>query len=312
MGAVVDDGVSDITSIWKYIPDGYIDAITVANTSPDVTDKAGEGTLSGDYSGITQVSSVWSWTGLDQSYADFAPSTATNEELDATKDLRFNGAGGLVVLNAPINMGAGKLQFSSYYTVKSADGLNATWTGGGIEVDADKSVLWQVNGVASDALHKIGAGTLHVNAEGNNEGSLNVGDGTVILDQRADADGNKQAFSSVTLVSGRPTVVLSDADQVASSDSLNITGYTREDVSFNTFSGSNPNGTPGSIYVYKNPYTKDTEYFQLNTSSYWYFPTDKSSTSTWTYLGTDADAAVDYRLTQLNRLGVSRLSGRNG
>jgi len=338
-GAFVNDQAYGTQSLWEYIPDGYIQNIITANTSPDVVDVAGNGTVFWDNTAITQYGSSWSWAGLDSAYASAAPSTATNAELDATKDLRFNGAGGLITLNTPINMGAGKLQFSNNYTVASADGVNATWAGGGIEVDADKEVLWQVNGLASDALHKIGAGTLHINAVGKNPGSLNVGEGTVILDQQADSSGNKQAFSSVTLVSGRPTVVLNDESQVATDQiffgyrggrldlngntlsfkkinhtdsgatlvnhsdkdaTLNITGYTAADVPFYTYTGKNPKGTPGSIYVYKNPYTKDTEYFQLNTTSYGYFPTDKSSTSTWTYLGTDADEAINHRLTQLN------------
>ena len=339
---VVDDGTGYGTiSLWDYIPDGYIQNITAARISPDVVDSAEGGAIFWNDNAITQQNTAWSWTGLDQRYASVAPATASNEELDATKDLRFNGAGGQITLNGPVNMGAGKLQFSNNYSVSSAAGVNATWAGGGVEVDAGKKVLWQVNGLANDALHKIGAGTLQVNAEGINPGSLNVGDGTVILDQQADASGNKQAFSSVTLVSGRPTVVLQDADQVATSNiyfgyrggkldlngnaltfkkinhtdsgatllshsdsqiaTLNITGYTTADVPFYTFNGSNPKGTPGSLYVYNNPYNKDTEYFQLNTSSYWYFPTDKSSTNIWTYLGTDGDAAVNYRLTQLNQ-----------
>lgn len=334
-----DSGLYKKRAIAGYIPGDFIASVQAANTSADVVDMAGNGTIFWDDSAITQYGSSWSWAGLGSAYASVAPSTATTAELDATKDLRFNGAGGLITLNAPINMGAGKLQFSNNYTVASAEGVNATWAGGGIEVDADKEVLWQVNGLASDAMHKIGAGTLHINATGKNPGSLNVGEGTVILDQQADASGNKQAFSSVTLVSGRPTVVLNDATQVSTDQiffgyrggrldlngnalsfrkinhtdsgatlvnhsdtaaTLNITGYTAADVPFNTFQGSNPKGTPGSIYVYNNPYTKDTEYFQLNTSSYWYFPTDKSSTSTWTYLGTDADKAINHRLTQLN------------
>ncbi|WP_425011626.1 S6 family peptidase [Pantoea agglomerans] len=334
-----DSGLYRKRAVAGYIPDDFIASVQATNTSPDVVDMAGNGAINWNDTAITQYGSSWSWAGLGSAYASVAPSAATTAELDATKDLRFNGAGGLITLDAPINMGAGKLQFSNNYTVTSAEGVNATWAGGGIEVDADKKVLWQVNGLASDALHKIGAGTLQINAKGVNAGSLNVGEGTVILDQQADASGNKQAFSSVTLVSGRPTVVLNDANQVTSDQiffgyrggrldlngnalsfrkinhtdsgatlvnhsdtaaTLNITGYTAADVPFNIFQESNPKGTPGSVYVYDNPYTEDTEYFQLNTASYWYFPTDKSSTSTWTYLGTDADEAINHRLTQLN------------
>lgn len=339
VGYDADSGLYRKRAVAGYIPGDFVASVQAANTSPDVVDSASKGTLFWNNDAITQSEITWSWSGLDSAYATAAPSTATTAELDATKDLRFNGDGGLITLSTPINMGAGKLQFSSDYTVTSASGVNATWAGGGVEIDAGKKVLWQVNGLASDALHKIGAGTLHVKAEGVNSGSLNVGDGSVILDQQADTSGNKQAFSAVTLVSGRPTVVLSDEHQVATDQiffgyrggrldlngnaltfkkinhtdggaklvnhsdttaTLNITGSMAADVPFYTFSSSNPKGTPGNIYVYKNPYTKDTEYFQLNTASYWYFPTDKSSTKTWTYLGTDADEAINHRLTQLN------------
>lgn len=45
-------------------------------------------------------------------------------------------------------------------------------------------------------------------------GGLNAGDGTVILNQRKDTKGNVQAFNSVNISSGRPTVILSDDKQV--------------------------------------------------------------------------------------------------
>ncbi|WP_158782124.1 S6 family peptidase [Pantoea sp. BAV 3049] len=353
--SISNNGIYRKVSGAEYIPDNYIANILAANTSADVTDSAEKGELQWSPTSILQGETSWAWQGLAENYKNITPSAASSEELDATKDLRFNGDGGQIILTDAVNMGAGKLQFSNNYQVKSADGANSTWVGGGIEVDADKTVLWQVNGLADDALHKIGEGTLQINARGINQGSLNTGDGTVVLDQQADADGNKQAFSSVTLVSGRPTVILNDADQVATGNiffgyrggkldlngndlsfkqinhtdsgamlvnhntataaTLNLTGYNSADVPFQKFSESNPKGTVGSIYIYPNPYTKDTEYFQLNKSSYWYFPTDKSSTATWTYLGTDADAAIDYRLAQLNKtvfrgfLGDSDSSG---
>ncbi|HEM6885423.1 TPA: autotransporter outer membrane beta-barrel domain-containing protein, partial [Citrobacter amalonaticus] len=55
---------------------------------------------------------------------------------------------------------------------------------------------------------------LKVNGTGINPGGLNVGEGTVVLAQRPDSDGNVQAFNNVSIVSGRPTVVLSDDKQV--------------------------------------------------------------------------------------------------
>lgn len=327
------------TSYVEYIHDGVIASVIAANTSPDVTDTASDGTILWTADAITQASYRWAWQGLAAEYKSTAPSAASNEELDATKDLRFNGEGGLIVLDDAVNLGAGKLQFSSDYTLTSADSVNATWVGGGVEVDAGKTVLWQVNGLADDALHKIGDGTLHINATGVNEGSLNTGAGTVILDQQADASGNKQAFSSVTLVSGRPTVVLADAEQVSTENiffgyrggtldlngndlsfkkinhtdggatlvnhsdtaaTLTLTGYGLEDVVFNTWGASYP-GVVGNIYKYGNPYSKQAEYFQLLAAYYDGYPIDQTSSSTWKYLGTDPDVARIYRLDQINQ-----------
>lgn len=194
-----------------FIQDKFVSEVIAANTDPDVTDIRSDGIISWNKDAITQGTNSWAWHGVET----LLPSDATNNALDATKDLRFNGEGGTLVLDQSINHGAAKLQFSNDYRVTSADGQNNTWVGGGIDVDAGKTVLWQVNGLAGDALHKIGEGTLHVNANGVNGGRLNVGDGRVILDQQADENGLKQAFSTVTLVSGRPVVVLSDKDQVA-------------------------------------------------------------------------------------------------
>lgn len=196
--------------------DALINSVIAANSDPDVTDNHQEGNIHWRSAAIIQGANEWRWHGLDDSYASLAPSAASNEALDATKDLRFNGEGGTLILDHAINMGAGKLAFAADYLLRSADGENATWAGGGVEVEKDRSVRWQVNGLEGDALHKIGAGTLLINASGINKGALNLGDGTVILDQQADEHGAKQAFSSVTLVSGRATLRLNSADQLRS------------------------------------------------------------------------------------------------
>ncbi|NAW32782.1 iga-specific serine endopeptidase, partial [Salmonella sp. sc-h43] len=85
---------------------------------------------------ITQGKNSWTWHGVET----LLPSDATNNALDATKDLRFNGEGGTLVLEQSINHGAAKLQFSNDYRVTSAEGQNNTWVGGGIDVDAGKTV----------------------------------------------------------------------------------------------------------------------------------------------------------------------------
>lgn len=132
--------------------------------------------------------------------------------LNAGKNLTFYGTDGKVILQDNVNQGAGTLTFSDSYTVSPA--TNETWKGGGIDIAQNAVVAWKVNGIKGDNLHKIGAGTLKVNAAGINEGGLKVGDGTVILSQQPDGHGQVQAFSSVNIASGRPTVVLSDNRQV--------------------------------------------------------------------------------------------------
>lgn len=131
--------------------------------------------------------------------------------LNSGKDLTFQG-GGTVVLENTVNQGAGTLTFDDDYIVKPVD--TQTWKGGGIIVNGEHLVDWQINGVTGDSLHKLGTGTLKINGTGVNPGSLSVGDGTVILAQRADDNGLSQAFSSVSIVSGRPTLELNDDKQI--------------------------------------------------------------------------------------------------
>ncbi|WP_320204488.1 S6 family peptidase [Candidatus Pantoea floridensis] len=324
------------------IPDDFFDKIVADNISPDVTDIAGAGNIVWDPASINQGDQNWSWQGLDGKYRHLAPVNASFDELDASKDIRFNGAGGDIILSDAVNLGAGKLQFSNNYTVKSAEGATATWVGGGIEVDADKKVLWQVNGLADDDLHKIGAGTLHVNAKGKNQGGLNVGDGTVILDQQADDQGNQQAFSRVMIVSGRPMVVLNGDNQVAGDDiffgyrggrldlnghdltmkkinhtdsgatlinqsadraaSLTLTGFKPADITIQEWDSATHAGTIGDIYEDWNDRSQRIEYFQLKTSTYSWFPTNQQDNSYWKYIGFDAEEARAYRAMQFNNL----------
>ena len=133
------------------------------------------------------------------------------EQLNYGKTAYLNGNNGLLKLQGDINQGAGGLYFNGNYTV-SGKNANTTWTGAGISVAEGKQVNWQIRN--NDILSKIGSGTLHVNGTGKNDGKISVGDGTVILNQTADENGNKQAFKEVGIVSGRPTVILNDAEQV--------------------------------------------------------------------------------------------------
>ncbi|HGO8024595.1 TPA: adhesion and penetration autotransporter App [Neisseria meningitidis] len=124
---------------------------------------------------------------------------------------------GKLILSNNINQGAGGLYFEGNFTV--APESNQTWQGAGVHISDGSTVTWKVNGVANDRLSKIGKGTLHVQAKGENQGSISVGDGKVILDQQADENNKKQAFSEIGLVSGRGTVQL-NADNQFNPDKL--------------------------------------------------------------------------------------------
>ncbi|MFH7106488.1 S6 family peptidase [Achromobacter xylosoxidans] len=152
---------------------------------------------------LTQGSTSWAMHGKH--------GTTWAAALDHGKDLNFLG-GGAIVLRDTVDQGAGTLSFDDDYTVTPAD--KQTWMGGGIFVNGDHVVDWGINGVLADSLHKLGTGTLRINGTGVNPGQLRVGDGTIVLAQRADADGKVQAFDSIHIASGRPTVVLSDALQI--------------------------------------------------------------------------------------------------
>ena len=152
---------------------------------------------------LTQGDNAWDMHGRHGSTVTAA--------LDHGKDLIFSG-GGTVILQNSVDQGAGSLTFDDDYTIKPAD--NQTWMGAGIIVNDNHVVDWGINGVLADSLHKLGTGTLTINGVGVNPGELSVGDGTVMLSQRADADGKVQAFDAIHIASGRPTVVLGDAGQV--------------------------------------------------------------------------------------------------
>ncbi|MCQ0124525.1 S6 family peptidase, partial [Escherichia coli] len=199
-------GLKGATSWWNVIPTDYLNKVMKEDFDAPVTAISGQGPLNWRFdkdtgSGtLTQGTKTWDMHGQK------------GNDLNAGKNLAFSGQNGAILLKDSVTQGAGYLEFKDSYTV-SAD-AGKTWTGGGIITDRGTNVTWKVNGVAGDNLHKLGEGTLTVSGTGVNPGGLKTGDGTVVLAQKTDAAGNVQAFSSVNLASGRPTVVLTDSKQV--------------------------------------------------------------------------------------------------
>ncbi|CKK00328.1 IgA-specific serine endopeptidase [Neisseria meningitidis] len=155
----------------------------------------------------------WKTTGTNSHIGSTAVRLAGNERgANNGQNVTFENNGTLV-LDQNINQGAGGLFFKGDYTVKGANN-GITWLGAGIDVADGKKVVWQVKNPNGDRLAKIGKGTLEINGTGVNQGQLKGGDGTVILNQQADADKKVQAFSQVGIVSGRGTLVLNSPDQI--------------------------------------------------------------------------------------------------
>ncbi|ENS8974555.1 autotransporter domain-containing protein [Neisseria gonorrhoeae] len=155
----------------------------------------------------------WKTTGTNSHIGSTAVRLAGNERgANNGQNVTFENNGTLV-LDQNINQGAGGLFFKGDYTVKGANN-DITWLGAGIDVADGKKVVWQVKNPNGDRLAKIGKGTLEINGTGVNQGQLKVGDGTVILNQKADADKKVQAFSQVGIVSGRGTLVLNSSNQI--------------------------------------------------------------------------------------------------
>ncbi|EFO9279114.1 hemoglobin-binding protease autotransporter Hbp, partial [Escherichia coli :H4] len=286
---------------------------------------------------------------LTQGTTTYAMHGQQGNDLNAGKNLIFQGQNGQINLKDSVSQGAGSLTFRDNYTVTTSNG--STWTGAGIVVDNGGSVNWQVNGVKGDNLHKIGEGTLTVQGTGINEGGLKVGDGKVVLNQQADNKGQVQAFSSVNIASGRPTVVLTDERQVNPDTvswgyrggTLDVNGNSltfhqlkaadygavlannvdkratitldyalrADKVALNGWSESGK-GTAGNLYKYNNPYTNTTDYFILKQSTYGYFPTDQSSNATWEFVGHsqgDAQKLVADRFNTAGYLFHGQLKG---
>lgn len=286
---------------------------------------------------------------LTQGSTTYAMHGQQGNDLNAGKNLIFQGANGQINLKDSVSQGAGSLTFRDNYTVTTSNG--STWTGAGIIVDNGVAVNWQVNGVKGDNLHKIGEGTLTVQGTGINEGGLKVGDGKVVLNQQADNKGQVQAFSSVNIASGRPTVVLTDERQVNPDTvswgyrggTLDVNGNSltfhqlkaadygavlannadkratitldyalrTDKVALNGWSESRK-GTVGNLYKYNNPYTNTTDYFILKQSTYGYFPTDQSSNAAWEFVGHsqgDAQKLVADRFNAAGYLFHGQLKG---
>ena len=199
-------GINGATNLWDVIPTDYLNQVMQDDFDAPVNLISGQGPLNWTYDKTSGTGA------LSQGSKSWAMHGQKGNDLNAGKNLVFSGQNGAIILKDSVTQGAGYIEFKDSFTVSAESG--ETWTGAGIITNKGTDVTWKVNGVDGDNLHKLGEGTLTINGTGVNPGGLKTGDGTVVLNQQADAAGNVQAFSSVNLASGRPTVVLGDARQV--------------------------------------------------------------------------------------------------
>ncbi|QIW15252.1 hypothetical protein A4G20_02295 [Pasteurellaceae bacterium RH1A] len=266
--------------------------------------------------------------------------------LAAGQGFNVIGRPGTLVLNNNINQGAGILNFATDFTVKPQ--ADQTWVGGGISVDKGKTVHWQVKNPQGDRLSRLGQGTLVVSGKGVNLGDASLGDGVTVLAQKASNANNAdvQAFNNLSIVSGRPTVVLADNKQI-NTDRLSF-GYrggrlelNGNDLTFNRIRnlddgasivnhGISPasitvtnNKTLGEsemiwgrwgqagghIYEYINTHRGNrTDYFMLKPDGnpWEFFPLDQNSSNSWQYIGSGRQQAVQTALNLANEQGLNQ------
>lgn len=250
-------------------------------------------------------------------------------DLSAGNNLTFKGAEGKIILRDNVDQGAGSLTFASSYTVMPQS--TQSWTGAGVYIARGAQVTWRVSGVQVDKLHKIGAGTLIVNGAGVNPGGLKAGNGVVLLAQRPDSQNRVQAFSSVNIASGRPTVVLSNDRQIdpdtiswgyrggvldvkgnnLTFHKINAADYgailtntakKRADITLNLKIlaadipvrnwSQNKKGVPGELYHYQNSNSSTSDYFMLKTTNYSFFPVNQASDAHWEFIGHNREEAI--------------------
>ena len=161
----------------------------------------------------------WDYSGFAQGVnAD----NATRADWMKTKNLIFGGQGGVIKVDAPlINLGAGYLTFNSNYVLenvidKSKSGAfnyytpeNSELITGGFMVNKGATVIDRLITGAGQSLYKAGEGALVINGEGQNNGTINMGQGVLDLDQQGG-----HAADIIRLVSGRGEARLIGAHQL--------------------------------------------------------------------------------------------------
>ena len=121
---------------------------------------------------LTQDKRSWNYHGLA---AGKQAASASNDELEETRNLIFDGKAAILQLTAPIDMGAGTLTFQGSYTLTPGDNPANTLNSAGMDIKEKSEVISQLTSAAGDEWRKIGKGTLFIQGKGDNPVRLNIG-----------------------------------------------------------------------------------------------------------------------------------------
>lgn len=189
--------------------DSFNRTVSVASGGGDVlwnaTDAAGKGT-------ITQGDSRMEYIGLASGLrgdTSTAGGRASDSQLAVCSNLIFDGSGGTIVVQGPIDTGAGVITFNRDY-VLSGGNAGARLNTAGFDIAAGATLTTLLTGVAGDEWRKVGGGNMIVAGHGNNAADINIGGGGTLVLNR---DG--YAARNVKLNGGQVVVRLEGADQIS-------------------------------------------------------------------------------------------------
>lgn len=167
-----------------------------------------------------------------------------SKALQGNKDIIF-GSGGTIQVEKDIDRTqsgyAGGFVFKDSaneitYKFENKNGENHYFKGSGLDIGKNVRVEWALRNASGDSLHKIGKGELIIKTnyiptkEGENLGTLKIGEGKVSLDT------SKKAYENIYITSGRGELSLIQAEALGATKNSNNINATQADAKSYTLS----------------------------------------------------------------------------
>lgn len=182
---------------------------------------------------------VWTLKGND-----LEDNSLLSKTLQGNKDIVF-GSGGTIQVEKDIDRTqsgyAGGFVFRDSvneitYKFENKNGENHYFKGSGLDIGKNVRVEWALHNASGDSLHKIGKGELIIKTnytptkEGENLGTLKIGEGKVSLDT------SKKAYENIYITSGRGELSLIQAEALGATKNSNNVSTTQADAKSYTLS----------------------------------------------------------------------------